>query len=69
MKSLKHIMGLSCLCGSTLLQLLVFFSIFTQGYFLGVEETTWILIAEMALSVYAVPYSFFLLVKYVKGGD
>jgi hypothetical protein len=49
-------LGLSCVGGAILLQLVMFSSILTQGYFRGAENNPTILAAEIVLTGFGLVY-------------
>ncbi|MGD6808671.1 MAG: hypothetical protein ACQCN3_03140 [Candidatus Bathyarchaeia archaeon] len=51
-----HSFGLSCLGGAIFLQILVFTDIFSQGYFMAIEQNTIVLSGELALTAFAATY-------------
>jgi hypothetical protein len=61
-----HCAGLCCLGGVVFLSLLVFFDIFTQGYFHAVETNFWVRLSELFLAFFASIYYFFLYLKFLK---
>ena len=61
-----HSLGLSCLGGAVLLQILVFKDIVQQGYFMGIEKNPVILQFEVALTVFALIYLIHLYVSKIR---
>jgi hypothetical protein len=55
-KLIFHGVGISCLAGAVLLELLVFVGISTQGVFMGVEQNPIVLNAEIACTVFCALY-------------
>lgn len=51
-----HSIGLSCLGGAICLQVMVFYTILSQGYFRAIENNTSILYAELALTGFTAFY-------------
>jgi hypothetical protein len=51
-----HGLGLSCMGGAIFLQILMFTSILTQGYFKAVEANPAVLSFEIALTAFALIY-------------
>lgn len=51
-----HSIGIGCLAGSVFLQFLVFFKIYSQGAFLGIEKNPLILNSEIGVTVFCAVY-------------
>jgi hypothetical protein len=60
-------LGLSCLGGAIFLQILVFSTILSQGYFRAVEANPIILTLEMSLTVFSAIYFLYLYQKVIRG--
>ncbi|MGB9741358.1 MAG: hypothetical protein ACP5IM_06715 [Candidatus Bathyarchaeia archaeon] len=56
MRTLFHILGLSCLGGAVFLQILVFTDILQHGYFVAIEKNPAILMLELILTAFALIY-------------
>ncbi len=56
MRLVFHSIGLSCLGGAIFLQILVFTNIFQQGYFKAIESNSYILLGEIALTIFTGVY-------------
>lgn len=54
--SLFHSLGFASLGSALLLQMLVFYSILTEGKFIGVEPNNIILFTELAFTAYGITY-------------
>lgn len=61
-----HGFGLSCLAGSVMLQVLVFFDIGQRGYFFAVEQNPLILWSEILLSGFTLAYFVFLYARFIR---
>jgi hypothetical protein len=61
-----HGLGLSCLAGAVLLQVLVFFDIGNQGYFFAVEHNGLILSVEVLLSGFTVAYFGYTYLRFIR---
>jgi hypothetical protein len=61
-----HGLGLSCLAGAVILQVLVFFDIGHQGYFFAVEGNRAVLSAEILLSGFTVVYFVFVYLRFIR---
>jgi len=55
-KQIIHSLGFSCLGGAIFLQMLVFFDILQQGYFMAVEHNKVILALEVILTIFTLIY-------------
>jgi len=56
MRTLFHILGLSCLGGAIFLQILVFADILQHGYFVAIEKNPAILTLELILTAFTLIY-------------
>ena len=63
---LFHTLGLSCLGGAILLQILVFMDILQHGYFMAVENNPAILIFEIVLTVFALIYFIYMYQRFIR---
>ena len=59
-------LGLSCLGGAIFLQILVFSTILSQGYFRAVETNPTILTLEISLTVFSAIYFIYLYQKVIR---
>jgi hypothetical protein len=66
MRTLFHILGLSCLGGAIFLQILVFTDILQHGYFMAVENNPAILFFEMVLTVFALLYFLYIYQRFIR---
>ena len=55
-----HTIGISCVAGAIFLQVLVFISIASQGFFMGTETNQSILFAEIIITIFCVTYFIYL---------
>ena len=62
---LVHTVGLSCLFGAVLLEVLTFWGIAMEGFFLAVEGNSLILGFEVGLTVCGVCYLVFLWLRFL----
>lgn len=65
-RAVFNILGLTSVCATTILGLLVFYNINTAGYFRGVETNAWIAHAELAAVIFAAFYFTLLTIKSVR---
>jgi len=65
MRYLFHSLGLSCLDGSTLLEVLVFVGILQNGYFVAVEQNPAIIAAEVELTGFAAIYFVYVYLRFI----
>ncbi|MFQ6064426.1 MAG: hypothetical protein ACE5L6_03020 [Candidatus Bathyarchaeia archaeon] len=63
---LFHSLGLGCLCGSVILQMLVFSDIVQQGYFLAVERNQMILSFEVFLTLFSFIYFVYVYQRFIR---
>jgi hypothetical protein len=63
---LVNSLGLSCLGGAIFLQVLVFSTILSQGYFRAVEANPIILMLEMSLTAFSAIYFLYLYQKVIR---
>jgi hypothetical protein len=63
---LVNSLGLSCLGGAIFLQILVFSTILTQGYFRAVENSPSILSLEIGLTAFSAVYFLYLYQKVIR---
>jgi len=61
-----HSLGLGCLGGAVFLQILVFKDIVFQGYFVGVERNSAILLFEVGLTIFSAIYLFHLYITMIR---
>jgi Na+/proline symporter len=66
MRTLFHILGLSCLGGAIFLQILVFADILQHGYFMAIEKNPAILFIEIALTAFAFIYFIYIYQRFVR---
>ncbi len=59
-------LGLSCLGGAIFLQILVFSTILSQGYFRAVETNPTVLTLEISLTVFSAIYFIYLYQKVIR---
>jgi len=62
MHVLLHYTGLGCLAGAAYLQLLVFWTIWEKGKFVGSERIPEILAGEVCMAIFAILYLVYLVV-------
>ncbi len=55
-----HTVGISCVAGAIFLQVLVFMSIASKGFFMGIENNQFILFAEIIVTIFCVTYFMYL---------
>ncbi len=65
-RTLFHVLGLSCIGGAIFLQILVFTDIATRGYFTAVEHNPIILTSEIVLTVFSVIYFVYTYQRFIK---
>jgi len=63
---LFHALGLSCLGGAIILQILVFTDILQHGYFMAVENNPAILIFEIVLTLFALIYFVYIYQRFIR---
>jgi hypothetical protein len=61
-----HFLGLSCIGGAILLQVVMFSSILFQGYFRGVENNPVILAFEVMLTAYGFLYFIYIYQRLIR---
>ncbi|MEM3694982.1 MAG: hypothetical protein QXJ11_03375 [Candidatus Bathyarchaeia archaeon] len=66
MRTLFHILGLSCLGGAIFLQILVFADILQHGYFMAVENNPAILFFEIVLTAFAFIYFIYIYQHFIR---
>jgi hypothetical protein len=66
MRTLFHILGLSCLGGAIFLQILVFTDILQHGYFTAVERNPTILTFEIVLTAFALIYFLYMYQRFIR---
>jgi hypothetical protein len=66
MQLLFHSLGLSCLGGAIVLQVLVFADIFQHGYFMAVEKNPVILNFEILLTAFAMAYFVYIYQAFIR---
>ncbi|MGB9671633.1 MAG: hypothetical protein ACPL0C_04825 [Candidatus Bathyarchaeales archaeon] len=66
MRTLFHILGLSCLGGAIFLQILVFTDILQHGYFMAIENNPAILFIEIALTAFAFIYFIYIYQRFIR---
>lgn len=66
MRTLFHVLGLSCLGGAIFLQILVFADILQHGYFMAIENNPAILSLEIVLTVFAFIYFIYIYQRFIR---
>ena len=66
MRTLFHILGLSCIGGAIFLQVLVFIDIATRGYFIAVEHNALVLGSEIILTVFSLIYFLYIYQRFIR---
>ncbi|MEM2105856.1 MAG: hypothetical protein QXV21_05255 [Candidatus Bathyarchaeia archaeon] len=66
MRTLFHILGLSCLGGAIFLQILVFADILQHGYFMAIENNPAILFTEIVLTAFAFIYFIYIYQRFIR---
>jgi hypothetical protein len=66
MRTLFHILGLSCLGGAIFLQILVFTDILQHGYFIAIENNPAILFFEIILTAFAFIYFLYMYQRFIR---